>query len=71
MLKAKKSLRDSYADKIRSGEKEYKPLKVNRSLRDSYANKIKAGEKQVYKYKPKKQINKTNAYSIFTKNLYK
>jgi len=71
MLKAKKSLRDSYADKIRSGEKEYKPLKANRSLRDSYASKIKAGEKQVYKYKPKKQINKTNAYSIFTKNLYK
>ena len=71
MLKAKKSLRDSYADKIRSGVKEYKPLKANRSLRDSYANKIKTGEKQVYKYKPKKQINKTNAYSIFTQNLYK
>lgn len=71
MLKTKKSLRDSYADKIKNGEKAYKPLRSNCSLRDSYARKIKAGEKSRYVYKKRQGVRKDKAFSIFTKNLYK
>ena len=66
MLKAKKSLRDSYADKIKNGEREYKPLRANYSLRDSYVRKIKAGEKSRYVYKKKQGVRKDKAFSIFT-----
>lgn len=71
MLKTKKSLRDSYRDKVRNGTKEYKPLRANQSLRDSYANKIKNGAKQRYVYKKTHSVDKEKAFSIFTDNLYK
>lgn len=69
MLQAKKSLRDSYAEKIRSGQCEYKPLRARRSLRDSYAQKIRSGEKKPYKAKQKAGVNKKTAFSIFTNDL--
>lgn len=81
MLKAKKSLRDSYAAKLKSGEKTYrglstnstlqtrKTLTANRSLRDSYAQKIKEGEKEAPKAKVKMSTPKKCMNSIFTKDL--
>ena len=69
MLQTKKSLRDSYAEKIRNGECEYKPLRARRSLRDSYAQKIRSGEKKPYKAKQKAGVNKKTAFSIFTIDL--
>ena len=71
MLKAKRSLRDSYADKVKSGKKTYKPLKARSSLRDSYANKIKLGEKQRYVYKKSNSVNRKKAFSVFTNDLNK
>lgn len=68
-LKARRSLRDSYAEKIRNGECEYKLLRAKRSLRDSYAQKIRSGEKKTYKAKVKSGVNKKYVASIFTNNL--
>ena len=69
MLKAKKSLRQSYAEKVKNGTKPYKPLRASQSLRDSYANKLKSGEKQRYIYKKSSSVNRKTAFSIFTNDL--
>ena len=64
------SLRSSYAEKIKSGQKEYKPLKAKSSLRDSYANKVKNNEKKAYVPPKPKTNNKKKLKSVFTNDLY-
>lgn len=79
-LKTKQCLRDSYAKKILSGEKEYRGMKrsplqsytslsSNRSLRNSYAMKIHTGEKKKYQAKRKSSTPKARLTSIFSENL--